>query len=360
MKQSIICLSISLGIAAICGFSGCSDKSAKVDYATISFFIGDVNKNGSSVAIGDPVSENDSISTGPQSSCDVKIGGSIIRIKEKSKMAFSAMLTKDGIEKTSLDLGEGRLLCKPKKLLKGDSFTVKTPTAIAAVRGTEFTIETDAAKTTRIKVYDGKVKVAKRVKPLEDKIDQVMENITPVDEKESVIITEKEVAVAEKSVTKILEQNKSADIATISSMVHNDVAITDKDIKAFKVEDFKKENSELIDVKSKEPEIITKIKEVSKLPAPEGRLLITRYEVYFIKNGRVEWEGKIVTPPVKKDNRIYIASEDYVFCASTEGPVFWKKEIINDGKIEIKNKNAVIFVNGKEQKLDIMTGNERM
>ena len=275
-------------------------------------------------------------------------------------MAFSAMLTKDGAEKTSLDLGEGRLLCKPKKLMKDDSFTVKTPTAIAAVRGTEFTVETDAAKTTRIKVYDGKVKVVKRVKPLEDKIDQVMETITPVDEKESVIITEKEVSAAEKSVAKILEQNKSADIATITSMVHNDVAITDKDIKSFKVEDFKKENSELIDVKSKEPEIITKIKEVSKLPAPDGRLLITRYEVYFIKNGRVEWEGKIVTPPVKKDNRIYIASEDYVFCASTEGPVFWKKEIINDGKIQIRNKNAIIFINGKEQKLDILTGNERM
>jgi len=356
MKHAIVCISVSL----ICLALGCSDKSAKADYATISFFIGDVSINGSAVAIGDPVSESDSISTGPQSSCDVKIGGSIIRIKEKSKMAFAALGIKGDGEKTSLDLGEGRLLCKPRKLLKNDSFTVRTPTAIAAVRGTEFTVETDAAKTTRIKVYDGKVKIAKRLKPLEEKMDQVFENISPVEENESVIITEKDVSLAEKNVSKILEDNKSADASTLVSMVQNDVSISDKEIKTFKVEDFKKESSELIDVKSREPEVITKIKEVSKLPAPDGRLLITKYEVYFIKNGRVEWEGKIITPPVKDKTRIYIASEDYVFCASTDGPVFWKKEIINDGKIELKNNNAIIYVNGKERKLDIKTGNMKM
>jgi 5'(3')-deoxyribonucleotidase len=154
--------------------------------------------------------------------------------------------------------------------------------------------------------------------------------------------------------------NKTADIATLSSLVQKDVAVGEKEIKAFKVEDFKKENSELIEVKSKEPEVIKQIKEVSKLPAPEGRLLITRYEVYFIKNGRVEWEGKIVDPPVKEQDRIYVASEDYVFCASTEGPVYWKKEIINDGKVQVKNNTATIFVKGKAQKLDAKTGTEKM
>jgi hypothetical protein len=87
--------------------------------------------------------------------------------------------------------------------------------------------------------------------------------------------------------------------------------------------------------------------------------LITKYEVYFIKNGRVEWEGKVIEPPVKDKDRIYIASEDYVFCASSDGPVFWKKEIINDGKIDVKGKVTTIFIKGKAQLLDSETGKEK-
>jgi hypothetical protein len=356
MKKSIFgafCVVVAM-------IAGCSQKSAQVDYATISFFIGDVNRNGSSVAIGDPVSEKDSIITGAQSSCDIKIGSSIIRVKEKSKLSFSSLAMNKDIENTTLDLGEGRLLCKPKKLLKDESFTVKTPTAIAAVRGTEFTVEADAAKTTRIKVYDGKVKVAKRIKPLEDKIDKMLEVAPSVEEKESIIITEKEVIDTEKKVEKFMAANKTANTTEIIAEAQNDVTLNKKEIQQFKVEDFKKETSELIAVKEKEPEILKQIKDIAKLPAPDGRLLITRYEVYFIKNGRVEWEGKIIEPPVKDKNRVYIASEDKLFCASIDGPVLWKKEIINDGKVEVSNNVTTIFVKGKPQKFDSATGKQKM
>jgi hypothetical protein len=346
----------------------CGKKQIETDYAMISFFIGDVSKNGSGgLAIGDTISENDIIATGAQSSCDIKIGSSIIRVKEKSKMLFSSLAMKDNVENTSLDLAEGRILCKPKKLLKDESFTVKTPTAIAAVRGTEFTVEADANKTTRIKVYDGKLQVAKRIKPFENSTVQVMENAPSLEEKQSVVITEKDVAATEKKVEMALAADKDADISKIIADTKADTVIGAKEIRSFSVEDFSKEGSELIAVKVKEPEVLKQVKEVirkdtvkEEKPAPEGRLLITRYEIYFIKNGRVEWEGKIITPPIKENGKLYIASEDFIFCASPDGPVFWKKAFINDGKIEVKGNIATIYIKGKPQSFDANTGKEHL
>ena len=60
-------------------------------------------------------------------------------------------------------------------------------------------------------------------------------------------------------------------------------------------------------------------------PKPDGRLLITRYEIYFIKNGKVLWEGKVLQQPVRMNDKIFIASGDYVYCASADGPVLWRK-----------------------------------
>jgi hypothetical protein len=355
-KKSIMIM-LACTFAAV--LSSCS-KPATVEYASVSFFIGDVTKNGAPVAMGDQITEKDSITTGPQSSCDVKVGSSIIRVKEKSKMVFASIGMKGNLENTTLDLGEGRMLCKPKKLMKEESFMVKTPTAIAAVRGTEFTVESDAQKTTRIKVYDGSVKVAKRVTALEDKVNEVIQVASPVGEKESVIITEQEVAAAEKKVEKAIADSKGADLTDVITSSQKDISVGEKDIQKFKVEDFKKETSELISIQEKDPSLLKQIKDASKLPAPEGRLLVTRYEVYFIKNGRVEWEGKVIEPPVKEKDKIYIASEDFIFCASIDGPVFWKKELINDGKLEVKDKTVTAFVKGRPMKLDITTGKEKM
>ena len=343
----------------------CSKKAENPD-AAVSFFRGDVTRNGSPVSIGDVVSESDTIITAAQSSCDIRLGGSIIRIKEKSTLIFSALALGGAAEKTSLELGQGKLLCKPKKLLKDESFTVKTPTAVAAVRGTEFIVESDANQTTRIKVFDGKVKVAKRVKPLEEKMDAVMEASSAVETKESVIITKKETAEAAMKVEKALAENKDADITAVIAKVQNDVAIAPKDIRAFKVEDFKAESAEIITVKEKEPELVKQITKIIKQekaeakPAPEGRLLVTRSEIYFIKNGRVEWEGKVSAAPVKNKGMVYVASEDYIFCASAEGPVLWKKQMINDGKIDVTGDTATIYVKGVPQKFNAETGKERL
>ncbi len=338
----------------------CSSGEKEVDYAVVSFFIGDVKLNEKAINIGDQIKQSDVVSTADRSSCDVKVGGSIIRIKENSKLEFAALLNKDS-ENTVLGLEKGKMLCKPKKLLKDDSFTVKTPTAVAGVRGTQFTIETDVNNTTRIKVFDGKVKVAKRIEAFEDKVEQVLENADPIAEKESVIITEDETKAAEKAVNEALEKNANVDeVITATSA---EVVIAQTEIQNFNVEDFQKEDSsDIIKIEDQPVPVQEEIKKViavaKKEPQPEGRLLITRSEVYFIKDGEIAWEGKVVGEPVKVGGMVFIATDDYIFGAKESGPVMWKVPIINDGKVESKDGKIAVFVKGNEMILDPKNGTE--
>lgn len=332
----------------------------------ITFMLGDVLKNNIAVEIGSLIKEKDIIVTGADSFCDVRIGGSIIRIKEKSNATISNLMRKGDMEDTTVGLGVGKMLCKPKKLLKSEKFIVKTPTAVAAVRGTTFTIEADAMKTTRIKVFNGKVKVARRIKQLEESMDRVLEAAPAIEKERKIVITEKEVTKAEAAVEKILaaETAKAPEeaITAVILQARNEVVISDKKIEKFAVEDFQKDNKEMIEVKVKPVEVIreiaTVIKQEKEMPKPDGRLLVTRYEIYFIKNGKVLWEGKVVENPIKKDDKIYIASGDYVYCASTEGPVLWRKNIENEGKLELKEDKLAVFTSKGTKNLDLDTGEQ--
>jgi hypothetical protein len=152
-------------------------------------------------------------------------------------------------------------------------------------------------------------------------------------------------------------------IVKVIEQVRDDVVVSREDVSVFKVEDFKDEREELIAVDEKPRELIKQIESVLKMekekPKPDGRLLITRYEIYLIKNGKVLWEGKVVNPPLKKDDRLFIASGDYVFSASVDGPVLWRKNIDNQGRLEIKNDRLIVYSSAGEVKvLDLETGQE--
>lgn len=356
---------------------GCStsNKDSKLDIAKVSFVIGDVTKNGIKVNIGDPVMENDELITTDKASCDITIGESIIRVKQKSKVKFTKLIKQNDLENTTLNLEVGKMLCKPKRLMKDESFMVKTPTAVAGVRGTKFTVEADEKSTTRIKVYDGKVKVVKRlnIKTCEDNIEAVLESSAPIEKSESVVITEKQVKASEKVVEAALKKEgiDPASTAAVDEIklvkvmtdIKKDSVISKKDIQTFKVEEFTGENQEIIEVVQKPKEVLTKIakivEEEKKTPKPDGQLLVTRFEIYFIKDGNVVWEGKLISDPVKSEqgDKLFIASGDYVFCASVNGPVLWKQQVKNDGKLELKGDKVMVYDNGKIIKeIDVTTG----
>jgi uncharacterized protein YggU (UPF0235/DUF167 family) len=362
MKRYILFLAIILIWNVI---SGCSGKDVD-EYAMITFLIGDVKKNNIDAQIGDIIKENDVIVTAEGAFCDIKIGDSIIRIKALSEMAVSQLLKSGGLENTTLGLSSGSMLCKPKKLMKSENFLVKTPTAVAGVRGTQFAVETDKLTATRIKVFEGEVKVAKRIKQFEESVERVLEIAPEVQSKEQVIITLDEVEKAETVVENALKTETAKGgandeiIARVINNTKSSVVINRGAIEKFKADDFIRESGEIFAVEEKPREVIVRIakiiKEEKAKPQPEGRLLVTRYDVYFIKDGKILWEGKIISEPVKAGDKLFVASGEYVFCAMTDGPVLWKQSIRNDGYLSIADGKVVVKADGKEISLDPETG----
>lgn len=335
------------------------------EFATITFFVGEVKKNGGDVQIGDILKENDLILTGANSSCDLRIGDSMVRVKENSKLLVSQILRNEKTENVVLGLDVGKMLCRPKKLMKNESFLIRTPTAVAGVRGTLFTVEADKKKTTRIKVYNGKVSVARRIETLEKKVgvERIVEGGSSLEQNEKVVITEEETKAAEAKVEKAiaaLSKSGTVDEESLLRKARPEIAIDKKSVKKFKAEEFTREKEEIIAVERKTPEVVKAIRKIIRRekeePMPDGSLLVTRYDFYFIKNGKVEGEWKVIGEPVTHEDKIYIASRDYVFCASVEGPLRWRRKIQSDGKIELRENSLNINTPEGRKKLDLKTG----
>lgn len=344
---------------------GCGRETVD-EHATVSFMIGDVKINSVEAQIGDIIKQNDDIITGNNSFCDIKIGGSIIRIKAQSSVKISTLIKSGNIEDTEIGLNSGKLLCKPKKLLKDENFMVKTPTAVAGVRGTQFAIEADKLKTTRIKVFNGEVKVARRIKQFESSVEKVMELAPTLEKEQKVVITAEEVKKAEKVVENRLQDATAGELPgdnVIEQVIQKSevqIGVDDKNIQKFSPEDFTRENKEIIEIQQKPKEDIIRITRVirqqKEKPVPEGRLLITRYDIYYIRDGKIRWDGKVINEAVRKDGKLYIASGEFVFCADPEGTVIWKADIENDGSLVIDGGRVTVKSGGKTLNLDADNG----
>lgn len=214
-------LSIVLVSALLAFPFSCAKKEVPQVLAQVTFIVGEAfqlkNNDWAPLQMGGSLRENDRIKTAPEASVDIQIGESLVRVKESSEVTLARMYknSETGLEENTLDLAVGTLLAKPKKLAKGDSFSVKTPTAVAGVRGTMFVVEADPARDTTIKVMDGKVQVAKRIPALESiqdstvKDSEVIKKLEEQVEKSAVTVTEnKECKVEAKAVD---ETNKKVE-----------------------------------------------------------------------------------------------------------------------------------------------------
>lgn len=105
---------------------------------------------------GMPLEEGDRISVAEGGSAEVALdGGSLITVREKSEFKIE----KTGKADSWFSLTAGALLAKIQKL-GTQRLRVRTPTAVAAVRGTEFGVEVDEAGASHVGVFDeGKVEV---------------------------------------------------------------------------------------------------------------------------------------------------------------------------------------------------------
>jgi hypothetical protein len=158
---------ILLLVYSILIFTGCGKKEApvaeKIDpfFFKIQFLLGDVkisDASGDRTAVqGDQLKISDAITTGEKAAADLVFGTSgVIRVNQNSRVTVSAIADKAGSE-TVIDMDNGRLFLTLSKL-EGTRFNVKTPTAVASVRGTSFTVAS-GGKGAKLSVINGTVAV---------------------------------------------------------------------------------------------------------------------------------------------------------------------------------------------------------
>lgn len=112
------------------------------------------------LSVGDIISQNMVVITkDDKSMCDIYISDSVIRITGNSKLKFDSLSESAISQKVNLYLENGSVLSKVvRKLKKDDVFEIRTPTAVAAVRGTQFSV-TQSGDNANIACSEGKVSV---------------------------------------------------------------------------------------------------------------------------------------------------------------------------------------------------------
>ena len=110
---------------------------------------------------GDFVHEGQTVKTAKNSRMELKLpDGSILRLAEKTMFKFDALEADSGKRNISLTAILGAGWIKASKWIgRNDFFKVKTPTAVAAVRGTVYHLNVDKDKSAQINVYQGQVAV---------------------------------------------------------------------------------------------------------------------------------------------------------------------------------------------------------
>ncbi|MEW6202570.1 MAG: FecR family protein [bacterium] len=112
------------------------------------------------VSQGDKLSAGASVKTGPGSSCVLTWGGGhVLKLQGLTSLDISKLDRDDnGRENSGLDLSKGMINAHVAKLRTNDStFQVKTPTAIAGVRGTDLFVNVAEDKTSTFGVTEGEI-----------------------------------------------------------------------------------------------------------------------------------------------------------------------------------------------------------
>lgn len=192
-----------LTLTLILAMTACKEKSNAEQPLSmvITFTSGDVKivRDGKEVpaAIGMIVYERDLIRT-ENGTVDLQTRtGSAVRVREMTSLTVAKIAGKDGGE-TRIDMEHGGMLANVKKASANEGFNVATPTAIAGVRGTSFSVEVDPfERTSSVKVIEGKVAMAPRIKILESATPEQIEKNPAL--KKIAELQNREVVIEEKS-----------------------------------------------------------------------------------------------------------------------------------------------------------------
>lgn len=171
---------------------------------------------------------NDTIISSKQSMADILFGTEgVIRINELSSLAISSVQSDDNALNASLNLEKGKVFASISKMKKDSSMSVRTPTAVAAVRGTTFRVSS-SEQGSSVDVLSGKIQVNPVVN------DQIIESVSTVVEKDKSAsinaVQAKEMSESKKdiqvsAITVSVKEEIKTEVAGISIAKNADVMI---------------------------------------------------------------------------------------------------------------------------------------
>ena len=145
--------------------------------AVILFSTGNVSVDGQPASSGTVVSSDQIVRTGSNSFADLQVrsseSGAMIRIKQNSEFSLSGRKFEKKKEIIA-ELKKGNAMFDLNKLPLDEDFRAASPTVVAAVRGTKYSLQVQG-DSTRVEVFDGSVAARPRIKALEDLPPEVRE-----------------------------------------------------------------------------------------------------------------------------------------------------------------------------------------
>jgi hypothetical protein len=227
IKSKNILILCAIFLALIISISCNKDNNAPKESSilTVQTVLGDVKIQSGNEAIvpsaGFAIKANSIIKTGKLSIIDIKYKDSgIIRISENTNINISHLVSSEKSDETLMEMSEGKVFVTVTKLLKDTKLQVKTPTSVAAVRGTSFRVSSDKG-ISRVDVLTGKVKV----NPVQDNI--------IIDKIEKIVEPDKAVEIDQKDIVNIVEQKKNIEIVTLQK---EEIAAIKEEAKLFKID----------------------------------------------------------------------------------------------------------------------------
>jgi hypothetical protein len=205
----------------------CKKKVEKQYVMVTKFVLGDVKVKSlagiRALQPGDGIEVASTVITGKGSLIDIQYGNKgVFRINENSELKVERLISTPEKDDSAMTMGKGRVFVVMSKFKKGSSLKIKTPTAVASVRGTSFRVSAEK-ESSRIDVLSGKI----RVNPVQK--GRVIEEVEKeVEQNKTVELDEKEV---EEIVTK---KKKEITIAVLKTEEIDEIREEAKNIKADK------------------------------------------------------------------------------------------------------------------------------
>lgn len=151
-----------------------AEKIEKGEAIVVTLIVGDasVKKMGSTewrtLYVEDSLQMGDAVKTSPESYCELQmVKRGIFRVESSTELYLSKLVNDDDKVNSRMKLSQGGMTLKPAKLKTGETFEVETSTAVAAVRGTKFSVNVSSNGNTQIAVDEGKVAVKPNIKSFE-------------------------------------------------------------------------------------------------------------------------------------------------------------------------------------------------